>query len=153
MTLLTEPLLELLDDCELVADVVSDPELLVPDPELVVPDPELLVPDPELVVVVDGVEDDATVLADERFASAGSCPDTSTTAISSHAATNSATAPLTMRRRIMLARLSRALRIAWARARAASESLSLMIQVPRSQITGKPAGSFGAAHLIEVRNR
>lgn len=62
MTLLTDPLPELLDDCELVPDVplVSDPELPVPDP------------DPELVVVVDGVADDVTVLADERLASAGS---------------------------------------------------------------------------------
>jgi hypothetical protein len=132
VTLLTDPLPELLDDCELVAEVVSDPEL---------------------VVVVDGVEEVVTVLADECFASAGSCPDTSTTAISSHAATNSATAPLTIRRRIMLARLSRALRIWWPRARAASESLSLMVQVPRSRITGELAGSFGPAHLTEVRNR
>jgi hypothetical protein len=120
VTLLTDPLLELLlDDCELVSD------------------PKLLVSDPELDVVVAGDEDDATVLADERLASAGSCPDTSTTAISSQAATNSATAPPTMRRRIMLARLRRALRIAWPRARAAAGSLSVMFQVPRSQITGE----------------
>jgi hypothetical protein len=60
VTLLTDPLPELLDDCELVPDV------------LLVSDPELLDPDPELVVVVDGVADEVTVLADERLASAGS---------------------------------------------------------------------------------
>jgi hypothetical protein len=94
---------------------------------VLVSDPEPAVSDPELVVVVDGVVDDATVLADDCLASAGSCPDTSTTAISSHAATNSATAPPTMRRRIMLARLRRASLIAWPRARAASWSLSVMV--------------------------
>jgi len=132
VTLLTDPLPELLDDCELVDDV------------LLVPEPELLVPDPELVVVVAGVEDDVTVLAEELLASAGSCPDASTTAISSHAATNNATAPPTMRRRIMLARRSRALRIAWPRARAASKSLSLMVQVPHGRITGEDLGRITA---------
>ena len=77
--------------------------------------------DPELEVVtvfVAGVELDATVVADERLASAGSWPETSTTVIISHAATNNATAPPMMRRRIMLARLSRAPLIVAARARA-----------------------------------
>lgn len=107
MTLLTDPLPELPDAAEL--EFEPEFELELESDEL--PD-VVLVPDPELVVVVDGVEDDVTVLADDFLASAGSCPDTSTTAISSHAATNSATDPLTMRRRIVLARLSRAFRIA-----------------------------------------
>ena len=84
MTLLTDPLLELLDDCELVVPV-SDP------------DPELVVSDPELVVVA-GDEDDATVLADERLASAGSWPDTSPPALSIQPAAHSATPPPTLRR-------------------------------------------------------
>jgi len=101
--------LEELLDCVLELDV--DPV----DPELEV-----------VTVLVAGVELDATVVADERLASAGSWPDTSTTVISSHAATNSATAPPTMRRRIMLARLSRAPLIVAARARASCAFLSVM---------------------------
>jgi hypothetical protein len=96
--------------CELVEDDVPES-----DPEVV----------PELVVVA-GV--DATVVAEDCFASAGSCPDTSTIVISSHEATNSATAPLMMRRRIMLVRLRRAARIAWPRARASCRSLSFMVR-------------------------
>ena len=70
VTLLTVPLpelpleLEVVEplDCELEVDPVSDPEL----------------------VLVAGVELDATVDADERLASAGSWPETSTIVISSH---------------------------------------------------------------------
>jgi hypothetical protein len=63
-----------------------------------------------VVVVVAGV--DATVVADDLLASAGSCPETSTIAIISQAATNSATAPETTRRRIIRARAARSLRSA-----------------------------------------
>ena len=62
----------------------------------------------ELEVAVVGVEPELdAVVVDLRAASAGSCPDTSTTAISSHAARNSATAPATTRRRIACARRAR----------------------------------------------
>jgi hypothetical protein len=68
-----------------------------------------------------GVE--ATVVADEPavvlLASAGSCPETSTSVIVSQAATNSATAPEITRRRILRARAARSVRSAWPRARAA----------------------------------
>jgi hypothetical protein len=124
VTLLTDPLPELPDAAELEFEPEFEFEVELESDEL--PD-VVLVPDPELVVVVDGVEEDTAVLADDFLASAGSCPDTSTTAISSHVATNTATAPPTMRRRIVLARLSRAFRIAWPRARAASVSLSLIV--------------------------
>jgi hypothetical protein len=108
VTLLTPPLeFEL----ELVVAAVSELELVV------------------VVVVVAGVELDATVLADEPLAaSAGSWPDTSTIEISSHAATNSATDPVTIRRRMMRARASRAVLIAWARARASCALLSVMVK-------------------------
>jgi hypothetical protein len=97
--------------------------LTVPLPELEVEEPldcvlELDVdplPDPEPVLVA-GVELDATVVAEERLASAGSCPDTSTIVISSQVATNSATAPPMIRRRIVRARARRAARIACPRA-------------------------------------
>jgi hypothetical protein len=112
VTLLTVPVPEL----PLVVEVVA-----VSDPEVVA------VSDPEVVVVA-GAEFDATVDADERLASAGSCPDTSTIVISSHDATNSATAPPTIRRRIIRARASRALLIAWPRARAAGALLSVMVK-------------------------
>jgi hypothetical protein len=114
VTLLTPPLeFEL----ELVVAAVSEPELVV-----------VVVSEPELVVVA-GVEFDATVLADELLAaSAGSWPDTSTIEISSHAATNSATDPVTIRRRMMRARASRAVLIAWARARASCALLSVMVK-------------------------
>jgi hypothetical protein len=78
-------------------------------------------------VVVAGDELDATVLADDCLASAGSCPDTSTIVIKSHEATNSATAPLMMRRRIIRVRLSRAALTAWPRARASCGLLSVMV--------------------------
>jgi hypothetical protein len=118
VTLLTLPLPELaleleleeLLDCELEVDPVSEPELTL-EP-----------------VLVDGVELDATVAADKRLASAGSCPDTSTIVISSHEATNSATAPPMMRRRIVLARLSLAALSAAPRARASCALLSVMVK-------------------------
>jgi len=99
VTLLTVPLPEFPLELELDEPVDCEPALeLEPDEELVLG------------------ELDATVLAEERLASAGSCPDTSTIVISSHVATNSATAPPMMRRRIIRARARRALRIAWPRA-------------------------------------
>lgn len=79
---------------------------LEPDVE---PESELLV-----VVVVLGV--DATVLAEDAVdvlrASAGSWPETSTIAIISQAATNTATAPETIPRRTLRARAARSLRSA-----------------------------------------
>ncbi len=114
VTLLTVPLLELpLLELLLLESVFEDEPVLVPD---VVVD-----------VVVAGDELDATVLADDCLASAGSCPDTSTIVIKSHEATNSATAPLMMRRRIMRVRLSRAALIAWPRARASCGLSSVMV--------------------------
>jgi hypothetical protein len=84
--------------------------------------------EPELLVVAVGVE--ATVVAvdaaDVFLASAGSRPETSTTAIISQAATNRATALAITRRRIVRARATRALRRAWPRARAAAALLSVM---------------------------
>jgi hypothetical protein len=83
-----------------------------------------------LDVAVDvGVE--ATVVAADDVAAAflaraGSCPETSTIAISNHAATNSATDPATIRRRMLRARATRALLSACPRARAASALVSVM---------------------------
>jgi hypothetical protein len=101
VTLLTVPPLDL--PLELELELESDEEL-VPEVESE--------PDDELVLG----ELDATVLAADCLASAGSCPDTSTTVISSHAATNSATDPAMMRRRSIRARARRASRIARPRA-------------------------------------
>jgi hypothetical protein len=67
----------------------------------------VLVADVEAMVAVDDV----------CFASAGSWPETSTIAIISQAATNRDVAPITMRRRITLARSALATRIAAARPR------------------------------------
>jgi len=103
VTLLTVPLPELPLELEVELDEPVELEL-EPEPELE--------PDEELVLG----ELDATVLADDCLASAGSCPDTSTIVIRSHAATNSATAPPMMRRRIIRARARRASRIARPRA-------------------------------------
>jgi hypothetical protein len=105
---------------------------------------------------------DATVVAedeevaDEAFlARAGSCPDTSTIAISSHAATNNATDPATIRRRMVRARAARALLSASPRARAAAALVSLMscTSFCRSD-SGVEAsrGSFRAAHISRVRD-
>jgi hypothetical protein len=76
-------------------------------------------------VELDVVGVDATVVADDEdfLARAGSCPDTSTIAISNQAATNSATDPATIRRRMVRARATRALLSACPRARAAAASL------------------------------
>jgi hypothetical protein len=137
-----------------------EPELV--EPELVEPvsweltmdpEPSSVEPVSELeLVFVAAVELDATVAADERFASAGSCPDTSTIVIISHEATNSATAPPMMRRRIMLARLSRALLIATLRARASSALLSVIGQVPRCRSSAwmKRVRSLDFAHRSRV---
>jgi hypothetical protein len=91
--------------------------LLVSDPEEELEVVEVVVVDGAVVVVVDGV--DATEVADDRLASAGSWPETSTSVMNSQDATNSASAPAMMRRRILRARAIRALRMAWPRARAA----------------------------------
>ena len=95
--------------------------------EPVFEDEPVLEPDVVVDVVVAGDELDATVLADDCLASAGSCPDTSTIVIKSHEATNSATAPLMMRRRIIRVRLSRAALIAWPRARASCGLSSVIV--------------------------
>jgi hypothetical protein len=143
VTLLTVPLLALLlelefDDEPVVCELVDD-DVPVSEPELVL----------ELVVVA-GV--DATVVADEALAaSAGSWPDTSTIVISSHAATNSATDPPMMRRRIMRTRPSRAALIAWPRARA---SCGLLLFMVRYLVVGhgrsEAVGSFEPPHLTDV---
>jgi hypothetical protein len=145
VTLLTVPLPEFPVELELVEPVDNE---LDPDAEPVSVDPV-----PELEPVLDApVELDATVVAAERFASAGSCPDTSTIVIISHVATNSATAPPTMRRRIMLARRSRAVLIAAPRARASCALLSVIGQVPRCRSSAwmKLVRSFDPAPLSSV---
>jgi hypothetical protein len=81
----------------------EEPSLAVAD------DPVAVVDDPSLELVVDplaGVEEAVRFEA----ASAGSWPETSAMVISSHAATNSATAPATTRRRINRARRARSSR-------------------------------------------
>jgi hypothetical protein len=103
-------------------------ELLLLESLLEFEDEPVLVPDVVVDVVVAGDELEATVLADELLASAGSCPDTSTIVIKSHEATNNATAPLMMRRRIMRVRLTRAALIAWPRARASCGLSSVMVR-------------------------
>ena len=144
VTLLTIPVLELSFELELDPELVPelDPELaLDPDPELVVD--VVVVPDPEL---------DATVAAEEWLASAGSWPDTSTIVISSQAATNSATAPPMIRRRIIRALLARIWRMAAPRARAASALVSVMVKylVVGGERDAKHAGSFAPAPLNRV---
>jgi hypothetical protein len=116
VTLLTEPPLEV--SLELEDDV--EPEEDCDDCDVVAPD---------VVVVVDGVE--ATVVpvdvaAEAFLARAGSCPEASTSVISSQAATNSATDPATIRRRIERARATRALLSACPRARASARLMSDM---------------------------
>jgi hypothetical protein len=111
---------------------------LVPLPELVVPLGSLAVG--LLVAVVDEpLPEDAAGLAlvlvvDPavelvRAASAGSWPETSTTAISSHTARNSATAPLSTRRRIMRIRAARASLIACPRRRVVLAFCSVMVNL------------------------
>jgi hypothetical protein len=122
---------------ELVPDVPLEP---VPAPELVVLLGLLVVVVVGLLVVVvldvvnEPLPDDVVglvlVLAVEvRAASAGSWPDTSTTAISSHAARNSATDPLTTRRRILRIRAARASLIACPRRRVESAFCSVMVNL------------------------
>ncbi len=107
--------------------LLTEPPLEVPLEDDVEPlDWELVVVAPDVVVVADGVE--ATVVADDDvaedfLASAGSWPETSISVISSQAATNSATDPATIRRRMVRARATRALLIACPRARAAAAAL------------------------------
>jgi hypothetical protein len=117
VTLLT-PLLPFELELELKPEPV-DPELAVVVVVLGV-DWTVVAEDPDVVVL--GV--DATVVAEDPvevlLASAGSCPETSTSVIISQAATNSATAPEMTRRRILRARAARSARSACPRARAAS---------------------------------
>ncbi|HEY1520120.1 MAG TPA: hypothetical protein VGF91_27095 [Solirubrobacteraceae bacterium] len=145
VTLLTVPPLELSFELEL------DPDPEEPESEVVEEEPlvwELVadvvaVPDPEL---------DVTAAADELPASAGSWPDTSTIVISSQAATNSATEPVTIRRRIVRARAKRCWRMAAPRARAAPALVSVMVRylVVGRQGAVKRGGSFVPAHLSRV---
>jgi hypothetical protein len=102
------PELELEPLLEVVAVVVVGVVVVVVVPVLaaVVVVPVLVVP----------LETEATV--EVLRASAGSWPETRTTAINSQAARNRATAPATTRRRIMRTRAARAARIACARPRA-----------------------------------
>jgi hypothetical protein len=62
-------------------------------------------------------------------ASAGSCPETSTSAINSHAATNNPTAPEITRRRIARARIARACRRPSASRLAARPSMPELMRV------------------------
>jgi hypothetical protein len=145
VTLLVVPPLEL--PLELV------PLELVPLPELVVLLGLLVVvvvvvgvlvvvvdeePLPEDVVGVVLVLVVAAAVELVRAASAGSWPETSTTAISSQAARNSATAPLTARRRILRMRAARASRIAWPRVRAVPGLFSVMVN-PQCRSGSSPA--------------
>jgi hypothetical protein len=118
VTLLVAPLSELvpllavvpllLEPVPLSLELVPSSLEVVPSLE---PDPELEpVPEPELAALA------LEVVAAALRARAGSWPVASTTAISNHAATNSATDPLMIRRRIERTRLARAALIAFARA-------------------------------------
>jgi hypothetical protein len=133
--------------------VVDD--VLVPDPEVVVVVGVVVVFDPEVVVeplVVAGVELDAVVDAVERLASAGSFPDTSTTVIRSQLATNSASAPAMMRRRIVRARANRARPVARPRGGAPRALVSVMVRY--LVVDGRAlqrAFSFEPARINRVR--
>jgi hypothetical protein len=82
---------------------------------------------PALDVVDAGL--DAAAVVDACLASAGSLPETSTIVIRSQLATNSASAPPMIRRRIVRIRASRADLSAWPRARAAPGwLLSVMVE-------------------------
>jgi hypothetical protein len=110
---------------------------LEPEPEDDDVDPLLceldVLPD-ELVVGLDAtVVADDDVLADVFFASAGSWPETSTSVIISQAATNSATDPAMIRRRMVRARATRAVLSACPRARASARLLSVMA-FPRGRV-------------------
>jgi hypothetical protein len=103
-----------------VVTLLADPPLELPLEPSLEDSEELPLAEVAVLEEVAGVALDATVVADERLASAGSWPDTSTSVIISHAATNSASDPAIRRRRIVLARAVRALRSACPRARAAA---------------------------------
>jgi hypothetical protein len=109
------------------------------------------------VVVVVALGVDATVATDDVVealrASAGSCPETSTIAIISHAATNSATEAEITRRRIVRARAVRASRSACPRARAAAASLSVMGSGTSRSNEGelKRVISFASPRISDVR--
>ena len=112
---------------------------------------------PLAVVVVAGVDAiavDDGLLPDDFLASAGSWPETSTSVIMIQAATNSATEPATMRRRIERARATRALRSACPRARASSWLNSVMSCPSWSVAYGesKRWHSFGPACISRVRD-
>jgi hypothetical protein len=114
VTLLTElPLDVPLDDDVLLAWELVEPVVVAPE-----------------VVVVAGVEATVVVaddeVAEDFLASAGSFPETSVIVINSQAATNSATDPATIRRRMVRARAARALLSACPRARAAAALESVM---------------------------
>jgi len=160
-----EPLLEddepLFEDDELPFEDDEEPLDAEPDDVVDVSPLEGVVVvevSPLEVVVVAG--DDATVVVDELLpddflASAGSCPETSTSVIISQAATNSATEPAMIRRRIVRARATRALRSACPRARAPPPSLiSVMSCTSWSVAYGesKRANSFGPARISRVRD-
>jgi len=102
-------------------DAVVAVAAVVPDDD-VVPD-AAVVPD-ELLLAVLGDEVATTAVVVDlvvlELASAGSWPVTSCTVMTPNAATNTATAPPTMRRRIMLIRRARAARLASASRRRSS---------------------------------
>ena len=121
--LLTDPPLELplVPLVELPLDPVVE-DVLPLFWELVEPEvPEVLLVGLEATVVAG---DD--LLPDDFLASAGSCPETSTSVISSQAATNSASEPAMIRRRMVRTRAIRALLSACPRARAASGLVSVV---------------------------
>jgi hypothetical protein len=91
------------------------PELVPLFPETELPDPFDALEPLELPELLD-VPPELAAATFELFESAGSCPVTRTTAISTQAARNSATAPATTRRRIARTRNARAFRIACPRA-------------------------------------
>jgi hypothetical protein len=137
VTLLVEPPLEFPLDDDVESPDWEPVELVVVAPEVVVVvgvDATVVVVvvglDAAVVVVVVGLDaavgaDDAEV-AEDFLARAGSCPETSTIAINNQAATNSATDPATIRRRMRRARAIRALLSACPRARAAEALVSVM---------------------------
>jgi hypothetical protein len=126
-----------------VVPAALDPEPLLVEPELLLVDPELLlVVVPELEATVDAVDLD----------SAGSCPVTITMVISSQVATNSASEPATMRRRIIRTRPRRACLSACARARGTSAFMSVMVFSASRWIEVKEeaVGSFDPARIKGV---
>jgi hypothetical protein len=96
-----------------VSEAEPEPEELPLVPEALLPDPEppvlelwaVPVEEPVLAALFTALE---TLLADALFESAGSCPETSWTAIPSHAAANRPADQAATRRLIMCVRRSRA---------------------------------------------